>query len=640
VIEIILIVISSSVSPALHLDSDNERLWLGPREIRLRPKAFAVLRYLIEQHGRLVSRDELAQAVWPHTKVSEVVLRVCLRDVRQAVEDSAQAPQFIETIPRRGWRFIGPPTLVSLPSSANHQFRAPTSRSEPSSSSFLGLLVGREHERGQLQQSLEKARHGERQIVFVSGEAGIGKTALVNDFLAQAAARGEVLIARGQCVEQYGAGEPYLPVLEAMAQLCRTSPEKQMISLLHRRAPMWLLQMPELLEPEARVRLQHSLPGVSQDRMLRGMVAFIDAVMVEHSLILVLEDLHWSDTSTLSLISFLGRHHEAARLMIIGTYRPEDITRRKHSLRAIVQEFTQGGYCGEIPLAGLTESAVTEYITRRFPENALPSTFGKTIYLRTEGSPLFIVNMMTHLVSQGLIVSRNGRWELEGKMHQLSIPETLQHVIDGQLDQLSLEEQRVLEVGSVAGIEFSASLIAAALEDDLITIEECCETLVRHHLFLQGAGTPTGNERRLATRYRFLHSLYHSLIYKRLSQARRRQLHLCIGTLKEREYGERATEVAAELATHFEEGRDYHRTIHYLNSAAKTAMRRHAPQDALIHLQHAKNLLSTLPETPEQMKQAREIHRALQHSSFSVVNMETQFMRSVPPSHANSRKTA
>jgi predicted ATPase len=374
--------------------------------------------------------------------------------------------------------------------------------------------------------------------------------------------------------------------------------------------------------------------------MLREMIAFIEAVTIDRSLILVLEDLHWSDTATLSLISFLARHHEAARFMLIGTYRPENIIRRKHSLRAIVQELIQDGHCEEIPLVGLNESAVTEYITRSFPGNALPTTFGNTIYHHTEGSPLFIVNIMAHLVSQGLIAPRNGRWELQGQMHQLSIPETFRHVIDGQLDQLSPEEQGVLEVGSVAGIEFSASLIAAALENDLITIEERCETLVRHHLFLQGAGTPTGNERRLATRYRFLHSLYHSLIYERLSQARRRQLHLCIGALKEREYGERATEVAAELAAHFEEGRDYHRAVHYLNSAAKTAMRRHAPQDALIHLHHARDLLNTLPETPEQVKQAREIYRALQHPSLSLVNIKTQFTCYVPPSHTKFRKTA
>jgi predicted ATPase len=100
---------------------------------------------------------------------------------------------------------------------------------------------------------------------------------------------------------------------------------KQMIPLMHRRAPLWLLQMPKLLEPGARVRLQHSLPGVSREHMLREMVAFIDAVTVERSLILVLKDLHWSDTSTLSLISFLARHHEAARLLIIATYRPTEV---------------------------------------------------------------------------------------------------------------------------------------------------------------------------------------------------------------------------------------------------------------------------------------------------------------------------
>lgn len=216
-------------SPSLRLDSDSGILWLGTQEIRLRPKAFAVLHTLVKQAGRIVSREEIVRVVWSHTKVSEVVLRGCLREIRQALGDSTQSPRFIETIPRRGWRFLSPLTPASRRSVAKQPLR--THRIYPTHqlSQLPTLLIDREKELVHLWQHLEQAQHGKRQIVFVTGEVGIGKTALLDAFLMRAAATANVWTARGQCVEQYGAGEPYLPVLEALGRLCQDSEAKQVI---------------------------------------------------------------------------------------------------------------------------------------------------------------------------------------------------------------------------------------------------------------------------------------------------------------------------------------------------------------------------------------------------------------------------
>jgi predicted ATPase len=376
--------------------------------------------------------------------------------------------------------------------------------------------------------------------------------------------------------------------------------------------------------------------------MLRQISAFIEAATAKRCLILVLEDLHWSDISTLALLSSLARRHEVARVMIVGTYRPAETFRRKHALRGLIQDLAHCEYYRELPLVGLDEDAVFAYVTQRFPGHTLPATIGKTIYRRTEGNPLFIVNMVAHLVAQGLIAPRNGRWAWQGQETQLlwSIPDTLRHVIEGQMDRLSQEEQRLLEVGSVAGMEFSAAVIAAVLSEDLISIEECCETLARHRLFLHVAGTRAEQERRLVTRYRFLHSLYLALIYERLPQAKRRQLHKVIAVYKEQEYGERAVEIAPELATHFKEGREYHRAVHYLGLAAQTAMQRHAPHEALNHLHQAQALLATLPESPELEKQLREVQRALQHPLLSLANTEARNIRYPGLSQSQFRKIA
>ena len=504
------------------------------------------------------------------------------------------------------------------------------------------LLIDREKELAQLWQDFEQAQHGERRIVFVTGEAGIGKTALLDTFLAQVAARTDVRIARGQCIEQYGAGEPYLPVLEALDRFCRTSTEKRLISLLRQHAPLWLMQMPGLLAPADEVLLRKSLRGASQDRMLREIAAFIEAATAKRCLILVLEDLHWSDISTLALLSSLARRHEVARIMIVGTYRPAEIFRRKHALRGLIQDLAHCEYYRELSLVGLDEDAVYAYVAQRFPGNTFSEAIGKTIHRCTEGNPLFVVNMVAHLISQGVIIPKNGRWTWQGQGAQFhwSIPDTLRHVIEGQLDRLSQEEQRLLEVGSVAGMEFSASIIATALGEGLIPVEECCEILARHHLFLHVAGTQAEQERRLATRYRFSHSLYLNVIYERLPQAKRRQLHQRIGVYKEREYGKRTIEIAPELATHFKEGREYPRAVHYLGLAAQTAMQRHAPHEALIHLHQAQTLLATLPDSPELGKQLREVHRALQHPLLSLANTEARNLHYPGLSQSQFRKIA
>ncbi len=625
------------VFPPFRLDIDNERLWLGDAELHLRPKAFAVLLYLIDQRGRLVSRVELVHAIWRDTKISDVVLRGCLREVRQALGDSVHTPQFIETVPRRGWRFIAPLSTTLLPSMSDYQSRKDRTRHVPRLQ-LSTSLVGREAELEQLQQYLEEAQGNDRQVVFVTGEVGIGKTALLDALLTQAAATAGVWTARGQCVEQYGVGEPYLPVLEALGRLCQASETKEVIPCLRQHAPTWLLQLPGIMDSGEEERLQRLLRGATQDRMLREMAAFIEALTAER--MLVLEDLHWSDASTLSLLAYLARRREAARLLIVGTYRPAEITRRNSSLRSIVQELAQSRHCRELPLAGLSERDVSEYVMRRFPEKALPATLGKTVYRYTEGNPLFVVNVVEYLIFQDSLTQRTGAGDMQEQLSQLqrSVPDTLRHVIEGQLDRLSAEEQRLLEVGSVAGVEFSATIVAAGLEENLITVEERCATLARHQLFLETVGLPVGRERRSATRYRFLHSLYHKLVYERLSTARRRHLHLSIGEHKERAYGGRAAEVATELATHFEEGRDYPRAVRYLTFAAKTAMQRHAPREASLHLHQAQELLATLPQSPELNKQLNDVQRALHHPLLLLANAEARNVRPTGLSQTKLRK--
>jgi DNA-binding winged helix-turn-helix (wHTH) protein len=281
------------------LDPMHVRLWRRKQVIDLTPKAFAVLCHLAEHAGQLVTKDVLLTAVWPEIYVSEGVLSECVREIRKALGDTPQMPRFIETVHRRGYRFI-----AKVQSS---KFQVPRSQSAIRIPRSPINVVGRETELAQLQKWLKRALDGARQLVFVTGEAGIGKTTVVDAFVARLSAKNNVRIGHGQCIDHYGQEEAYLPVLEALGRMCRESEGKHFIDLLSQHAPTWLVQMPSLLTTTDLELLQRRTQGATRERMLRELAEAMEALTTERLLVLWLEDLHWSDVSTLDWLAFVAR---------------------------------------------------------------------------------------------------------------------------------------------------------------------------------------------------------------------------------------------------------------------------------------------------------------------------------------------
>jgi DNA-binding winged helix-turn-helix (wHTH) protein/predicted ATPase/type II secretory pathway predicted ATPase ExeA len=600
----------SVLFPPFRLDLSGEQLWHEHQVIELRPKTFAVLRYLVEHTGRLVTKDELLDAVWAGTVVSDTVLKSCIRELRKALGDEAQRPQYIETVHRRGYRFIAP--LAMAPSVSSSPFPVPSSLPTlaPNTQHPAPPLVGREAELAQLHGWLEKALHGERQIIFVTGEPGIGKTTLVEAFLQRIADR-ELWVGRGQCIEQYGAGEAYMPILEALGRLCREPGGGRLIALLHQHAPTWLVQMPALLNAAEVEALQRKVQGATRERMLREMADAVDALTAERPLVLWLEDLHWSDVSTLNLLALLARRRERARLFVIGTYRPVDVIVREHPLRAVKQELQLHGQCEELALRLLTEEAVAEYLAVRFDvaggaRHAAPlHQLARTIHQRTEGNPLFMVNVVDNILTQGVVEHGGGRWTLNGVVEAVAagVPENLRQLIERQLERLRPEERCVLEVASVAGMEFSAAAVAAGLEATIDHVEACGTALVRRGQFLQTRGTAEWPDGTIATCYGFLHALYREVTYERTPMGQRVALHQRIGEREEAAYGQQAGEIAAALAMHFERGHDYRKAAQYHGQAAQNAFRRNALHETTAHATAGVSLLHRLAATPERHQQ-------------------------------------
>jgi len=572
------------------LDPVKKRLWRGERELKLRPMAVAVLQALIEHAGEAIPKEDLLKRVWAGTYVTRTALKVCIREIRKTLEDEAAASHYIETIGQQGYRFVGY-TNAGEPSLAPARVSAGI---EP--------IVGREREIDQLQLWLAKAKRGVRQCVFVTGEPGIGKTTIVDQFLAHVRPEECARIGCGHCLEQYGEGEAYLPVLEAFGRLCREPGGTQLVTLLSRYAPTWLVQMPALLGDAELASLHQKVQGTTRQRMLREIAETIEALTTESLLILVFEDLHWSDYSTLELISYLARRQERARLMVVGTYRPTDIA-NEHPLKGIQRELLVHGRCEDLHLKLLTEEDVAAYLAKRFPGSPVPPELVRLIHRRTDGNALFMVNVVNSLASQGLIGDTDGRGELKGRVEEVSVPDSLRQLIQHQLERLSPEEHRILEAASVAGREFTAAAIAGAVDKETVQIEELCAGLMWRKQFVQEKGTSEWPDGTITARYRFSHALYQEVLYDRITVGKRVQLHRSIGERLEQGYRDRRPEVAAELAVHFERGRDHPRAIQYLCQAVENANQRCAYQEAIRHLTKALELLKTVPDTPERIEQ-------------------------------------
>jgi predicted ATPase len=418
-------------------------------------------------------------------------------------------------------------------------------------------------------------------------------------------------VGRGQCLEQYGTGEAYLPVLEAIGRLCRE--QKQVADVVRAHAPMWLLQMPSLLSASEREQLSRGTSGATRERMLREMGEALDVLTAQVPLVLILEDLHWSDYSTLDLISYLATRRQRAHLMLIGTFRNVELVVSGHPLKAVKQELLAKQLCRELPLEYLTESAVSDYLSVTFPGNRFPSGLAGLIHQRTDGNPLFMVNAANYLLESGLIVLRDNTWELAVDINnvELGVPDNIKQMIERHVDHLDADTQRTLEAASVAGVEFSTPALAAGLEEDPRVVEARCNELARQRQYIQECGVHDLPNGEVVTRFGWVHALYQNVLYDRLPAARRVKLHRLIAERGEEVYGSRAVEISAELAMHFERGRDYKRAAYYLKSGANNAIRRFAYQEAVDLARRGIELINQLPETREIVNEALCLHLTL-----------------------------
>ena len=577
------------------LDEANARLLRDGSAIALSPRPFGVLCALVRRPSALLTKHALLDEVWGHRFVGNSVLKGAISDVRTVLADDPQEARFIETVPRRGYRFIAAVTPVShmrahpanaestrtqmlLPEQSSAAERAWTLEPPP------GAFVGRAKELVSLRRAWDQVTSGRRVMFWIAGEPGIGKTTLIEHFVA---GLGRVACARGRCVQHYGSGEPYHPVLEALAELCRT--DEAVPALLRAVAPTWLLQLPWLSTLEQREALLRELVGVNLERMLREMGEFLSRYTDRQPLLLLTEDLHWADNPTIQLIDYLARRRSAGSLMWLSSFRLSEVIASGHPLNALRHQLHLQGLCDEIVLDPFSETEVAQYLDQQTPSMANDESFVRALHERTDGVPLFVASVASDVTSR----SAQSGIATAVLLANAPVPENLSAIIDQYVAKLDKEKRLLLSAAAVCGDEFRIDTLARVLERNDLWIADLCEQLLREQLWLAPRAKDEADSR--AGTYSFRHALFREVLYERLAPSARAELHRKVGTALEQERSIGLGVAASELAMHFDRGRVPMGALRYYAEAAQAALLHVSPTECMTVTERALGLLDQAP---------------------------------------------
>jgi serine/threonine protein kinase/tetratricopeptide (TPR) repeat protein len=477
----------------------------------------------------------------------------------------------------------------------------------------LPSFVGREPEMRKLESLLQHAIEGAGRVVFITGEPGIGKTSLSDEFLRHARKQHQgLLISRGRCVEQYGTGEAYLPFLDAMGELLQAPGRERIAAVMRTYAPTWCMELPTAFVSTGSLeKLQQETIGATKERMMREMGDALGVLANTSPIVLLLEDLHWADPSSVDLLRHLSQRIGTQRLLIAGTFRPEDIERSGHPLKSYKAEMQSHNLCDEVALGSWSREHIAEYLDATFSPNDFPAQLTSLIHEKTEGHPLFAANLLQYLGEHGDLAKNNGLWSLVRPLSEmdLAMPESVRAMISKKIDALDEEERRTLQYASIEGTEFLSTVTAKLLGVDEIDLEEALARISKTHRLIETISEEELPDRSLATRYRFSHALYQNFLYADLVNKRRVMLHKQAGEQLLQHYGNRAPQIATQLALHFEQGRDFSRAVEYLIHAGDHAAKLYGYAEAERHYTRALSLVDKVPDETQREKLSTLYHK-------------------------------
>jgi class 3 adenylate cyclase/tetratricopeptide (TPR) repeat protein len=465
---------------------------------------------------------------------------------------------------------------------------APSAPPDPKSH----LMVGRDASLQLLDRITQRMLTGERQIALVTGEAGIGKTAFIEAAVDRLTQHG-VDFLYGRCTERFGTDEVFLPLIDALVTRCRAAGGGELLTAIRTHAPTWLLHIPGSMDATERAALQNEVFGATRERMLREFCDLLEALSRIRPWILVLEDLHWSDFATLDVLSRFARSSQKTSVLVLGSYRPADSTIGGHPIRRLHQDLEIHKCCTELRLDRLSRAEVQQYVALKFGDSTFASIVASALFERTQGQPLFIASLLKHFIDQRAVVEIDGAWCLssEAAISQDDVPNDLLNLITYQVGRLTEDERRLLDIASVAGVEFSAALVAAGLSCDAVEVDRDLDALARKTNMLVPAGATEWPDGTYSGSYAFRHILYQNVVYQHLAPGQRTQTHTRLGNRLEQAYHDRTSEIASVLALHFEQGRNFANALRYLVQAAESSAKRLGHAEAASYLTRGLGIL-------------------------------------------------
>jgi predicted ATPase len=303
----------------------------------------------------------------------------------------------------------------------------------------------------------------------------------------------------------------------------------------------------------------------SQERIKRELGSFLEELSRRQTIVLFLEDLHWADLSTVDLLAFLADRISGLRLLLVITYRPSDLLLAKHPLVKLKQDLQARGIAHEIKLDFLSMEEVGQYIALEFPQHRLPPEMAEVIHAKTEGSPLFMVDLLRYFRDRQIIARESGHWILARPLPDIKrdLPESMRAMIERMIGQLDERDRQLLVAASVQGHEFDSAVIARALGRDDASTEDRLQVLEQVHQLAALVEEREFPTKTLTLRYRFTHVLYENALYATLQPARRVALSNAVAEALLTLHDEQCSNVASELARLFEVGRNFMRAAEY-----------------------------------------------------------------------------
>ncbi|MEO7273735.1 MAG: protein kinase, partial [Vicinamibacterales bacterium] len=466
--------------------------------------------------------------------------------------------------------------------------------------------VGRERERQQLRDAFQQAVRGESRFLTVTGEPGMGKTMLVEDFLAEI----EVgpyrpVLARGRSSERLAGSEAYLPVLEALEGLMHPQHGESFAELMRATAPTWFFHVARLTpDGSSTEQLKADVRTASQERLKRELAALFLEISRVRPLVVFFDDLHWADVSTIDLLNYLTARFEGSRVLVLGTYRPSEMAVLQHSFLQIRSDLQARGLLHELPLEFLAREDVDHYLALEFPDHRLPGELASLIHGRTEGNPLFMVDLLRYLRDRHVIVKTDTHWSLARTLADIEreLPESVRSMIARKIGRLDEHDRRLLVAASVQGHEFDSTTISEALGMDPAEVEERLDALDRVHMFVKLVGEQEFTDRTLTLRYRFVHILYQNTLYATLQPTRRAAMSGKVAQSIVRHQGPELAAGAAQLGILFEAARDFGAAANQFFAAARHAAGLFAFREAVTLSRRALKALEALPESPTRLQ--------------------------------------